>query len=78
MMINNKQGDEEMTRILPVPEIVFCDTPYGTAYVWKCDKYGLCVYGNTRLDAQVEFMEAYELEYNKPFISNGKAQQVSP
>ena len=67
-----------MKRILPVPEIVFCDTPYGTAYAWKCGGYGLCVYGNTRLDTQIEFMEAYELEYDKPFTSNGKAHRVSP
>lgn len=65
-----------MKRTLPVPEIVFCDTPYGTAYSWMCDGYGLRVYGNTKLDAQVEFQKAFEFEYEKDF-STGHSLKVS-
>lgn len=56
-----------MRRKLPVPEIVTCNTEYGAAYAWKCEGYGLIVYGNTKLDAQVDFQEVYEFEYGKAF-----------
>ena len=47
--------------------MVTCDTPYGGAYAWKCEGYGLMVLGNTKLDAQVEFQKAFKAEYGKEF-----------
>lgn len=47
----------------PIPEFTTCETEYGMAYGWKCDKHGILSYGNTKLDAVVDWYKAYEAEY---------------
>ena len=55
------------TRKFPEPEIVTCQTEYGAAYGWKIEAYGLYILGNTKLDCCIEFADAYQSEYDKPF-----------
>lgn len=47
----------------PVPELTTCETDYGVAYGWKCDKHGILSYGNTKLDAVADWHKAYDAEY---------------
>ncbi len=47
----------------PAPELTVCETEYGMAYGWKCDKHGVLSYGNSKLDAVVDWHKAYEAEY---------------
>jgi len=52
---------------MPKPNMVFADTPYGTAYAWKIADHGLCVLGDTRKQCVEAFLEAHRSEYGTEF-----------
>lgn len=51
---------------LPFAELVIRDLSHmglGMVYGWKCDKHGIMVYGNTAVEAKLQWREAYQREY---------------
>lgn len=51
---------------LPTAEFVTADMSkhgLGMVYGWKCDKYGISVYGNTAVEAKTAWWDAYQREY---------------
>lgn len=58
-----KRGQMPRSPRSPIPELTICETEYGMAYGWKCDKHGILSYGNTKLDAVVDWHKSYEAEY---------------
>jgi hypothetical protein len=47
----------------PVPEFVTADFERFTAYGWKCLKYGVQSWGDTKAEAITLWFEAYRSEY---------------
>jgi hypothetical protein len=56
-----------LTKRLPTPELVTCETDYGAAYGWKIEAAGLIAYGNTRLDCLLNFDHTHLAEYRRHF-----------